>query len=657
MIKYLKIFTKPKTYLYIVSAFLFVLFASYFLFRNWAMEQVLNKVQSKLESKGAYFTYVDAGFSGFSSFEIKEINLRSNTDTLFNLNSLKGQVNFWALLGTKLRLNYLELHDADLFVNKKDSVYNFSFLLNNKTDTNSNVTNNTSPDPLAKQIYSGVKRLFNLVPDQIYFNNLSFNYSDSLYILKFNCDSLQFKSGQIAAEISILENNKNYANWIFLGDFDPSEMTADIKWYAENNVVQLPFLQAKNKLYFGFDTAHFIINEIDYVNNELNFTGEAGFKNLLTEHFRISKDTVNFQNLSLQFNLRLNNEFLFLDSSSTAIVNEVKFHPFIQFPLSKNKVYGIDLVMEETSASNFFNALPKGLFQTIKGIECSGNLSYRFHLKLDDKDIDNVEFSSKLTRHNFKLIKYGDANLSKMNGEFVHHVYENGNLLRSFPVGPSHGYFTPFDQVPQNLINSILVNEDPSFFYHNGFIPEAIRESIAENYKAKRFKRGGSTISMQLIKNVFLGREKTILRKAEEALLVWLIESNRITDKQRMFEVYLNIIEWAPGIYGIGEASAFYFNKKPSQLSLSECLLLANLIPRPKAFRYFFESPNQLKQWVMDKSKFAASRMVLKEMLTSSDTSNLDYNVKLVGIAAGFIIPKDTVESDSTLLTEPDLLD
>ena len=77
---------------------------------------------------------------------------------------------------------------------------------------------------------------------------------------------------------------------------------------------------------------------------------------------------------------------------------------------------------------------------------------------------------------------------------------------------------------------------------------------------------------MQLVKNVFLSRKKTIARKAEEALIVWLIENNNLTSKERMFEVYLNIIELGPGIYGVGEASRFYFNKKPAELTLSESI-------------------------------------------------------------------------------------
>src|SRR6185295_15378504 len=110
----------------------------------------------------------------------------------------------------------------------------------------------------------------------------------------------------------------------------------------------------------------------------------------------------------------------------------------------------------------------------------------------------------------------------------------------------------------------------------------------AANYKAGKFVRGGSTISMQLVKNVFLTRNKTIARKIEEALIVWLIENNRLSSKERMYEVYLNLIEWGPNVYGIGEASRFYFYKSPADLSLAESIFLAMIVPRPKGFKYNF---------------------------------------------------------------------
>src|SRR6476620_7713093 len=115
-------------------------------------------------------------------------------------------------------------------------------------------------------------------------------------------------------------------------------------------------------------------------------------------------------------------------------------------------------------------------------------------------------------------------------------------------------------------------SEDPSFMSHRGFITAAFKESITKNIKTKKFTRGASTISMQLIKNVFLTREKTLSRKLEEILLVYVLENNRISSKDRMLEVYFNIIEWGPNVYGIGEAAQFYFQKKPSDLTLNECL-------------------------------------------------------------------------------------
>ena len=138
------------------------------------------------------------------------------------------------------------------------------------------------------------------------------------------------------------------------------------------------------------------------------------------------------------------------------------------------------------------------------------------------------------------------------------------------------------DEVSEYLKICVLQSEDGGFFYHNGFLPESIREALIVNIKDKKFRRGGSTISMQLAKNLFLSRSKTLSRKLEEMLIVWLIERNRLISKERMFEIYLNIIEWGPGIYGIAEASRFYFHKEPINLTINESIFLASIVPSPK---------------------------------------------------------------------------
>ena len=231
-----------------------------------------------------------------------------------------------------------------------------------------------------------------------------------------------------------------------------------------------------------------------------------------------------------------------------------------------------------------------------------------------------------------------------MNGEFIHAVYEYDRFVRSFPVGPSNPAFTPLDQISPYFRNAVLTSEDGSFFYHSGFNEDAFRKSIATNLKQGRFARGGSTISMQLIKNVFLTRKKTVARKAEEALIVWLIERNRITSKDRMFEVYLNIIELGPNVYGIGEAAPFYFSKRPADLSLNESIFLAGLLPRPKAFRYSFDSTGVLKPYLAGYYRIVSNYMLRKNLITQQEFDALVPNVILTGPARDAVVPIDTLQ-------------
>ncbi|MBK7855387.1 MAG: transglycosylase domain-containing protein [Bacteroidetes bacterium] len=194
---------------------------------------------------------------------------------------------------------------------------------------------------------------------------------------------------------------------------------------------------------------------------------------------------------------------------------------------------------------------------------------------------------------------------------------------------------------------AVLTSEDPSFFYHRGFVEESFRESIIENIKERRFVRGGSTISMQLVKNVFLSRQKNISRKLQEALIVWLIENNNICSKERMFEIYLNAIEWGPGIYGIKQAAEFYFAKHPSELSLAESIYLSSIIPRPKYFKYNFDKEGKLKPYLGSYYKLITNRMLSKTWITSFDTLNLQPQVILKGEALKLILPNEPLPPDS----------
>jgi len=128
------------------------------------------------------------------------------------------------------------------------------------------------------------------------------------------------------------------------------------------------------------------------------------------------------------------------------------------------------------------------------------------------------------------------------------------------------------------LISAVITAEDAGFFSHKGFSQRGIRDSFAENLEAGRIVRGASTISMQLAKNLFLTRERTFSRKFEETFITMALEQN--LSKERIMEIYLNIIEWGDGIYGIGQAAHFYFSKVPRELKPVESAFLASIIAR-----------------------------------------------------------------------------
>jgi membrane peptidoglycan carboxypeptidase len=133
--------------------------------------------------------------------------------------------------------------------------------------------------------------------------------------------------------------------------------------------------------------------------------------------------------------------------------------------------------------------------------------------------------------------------------------------------------------VPEVLERAILLSEDSGFFTHSGFDLSALWNNLIGRADARGVLRGGSTISQQLVKNLFFGREKTYVRKFREALATVALQAS--VPKNRILEIYLNIIEWGPGIYGVGEAAAHYFGKEPGDLTVREAVFLATIIPNP----------------------------------------------------------------------------
>jgi membrane peptidoglycan carboxypeptidase len=145
--------------------------------------------------------------------------------------------------------------------------------------------------------------------------------------------------------------------------------------------------------------------------------------------------------------------------------------------------------------------------------------------------------------------------------------------------GPGTPGWVAFEDISRHMETAVLICEDSRFHAHGGFDYRALESAIKDDLKVGRFARGASTVSMQLAKNLYLGQEKTLGRKLQEALLTMLLEQE--LDKRRILELYLNVVELGPGLYGVGDAAQYYFATSARDLSLGQALYLASILPNP----------------------------------------------------------------------------
>lgn len=233
------------------------------------------------------------------------------------------------------------------------------------------------------------------------------------------------------------------------------------------------------------------------------------------------------------------------------------------------------------SCQDMLESAPRGLLPLLKGSRMSGTFSLTANVSFDSLELAETQAQLRFTNDcRFTAVPEAIAP-SRFASTFSYNIKDERGQTVRIHTGPDTPGWTRYENISRFMQASLLVNEDGRFFRHRGFDQEAISNSIRENLKAGRFSRGGSTITMQLAKNVYLEREKTLARKLQEAALTTLLEQE--LTKERILELYLNVIEFGPGIYGITAAAQHYFNTTPAELSLAQAFFLGSILPKPSA--------------------------------------------------------------------------
>lgn len=154
--------------------------------------------------------------------------------------------------------------------------------------------------------------------------------------------------------------------------------------------------------------------------------------------------------------------------------------------------------------------------------------------------------------------------------------------------------WVPYERISPHLKRALITSEDDTFTEHDGFNWEAIQKALEKNEQRGKVVAGGSTITQQLAKNLFLSGQRSFVRKGQEAVIAFMLEQSM--DKKRIFEIYLNVIEWGNGVFGAEAAARHYYGVSAAQLSAEQAAKLAAMVPRPRFYDRNREAPYLLKR-------------------------------------------------------------
>jgi hypothetical protein len=227
-------------------------------------------------------------------------------------------------------------------------------------------------------------------------------------------------------------------------------------------------------------------------------------------------------------------------------------------------------------------AIPGDLLGELRGFDLSGQLAGRVDVRVDSRDLGATALTFDIDDGcRFDRVP-PLADTSRFRGPFTHRIVEPDGSTFEMETGPGTPNWTPLGRIPRHVARAVLNHEDGTFFSHHGFADFAIRAALVRNLREGRFVQGGSTLTMQLVKNVFLRREKTLARKVQEVLLTWWVES--AMSKEEILELYLNVVEFGRGAYGIRNGARYQFGRSPGSLSPAQSAYLALILPAPKRF-------------------------------------------------------------------------
>ena len=571
-------------------------------------------------------------FSLLGNFDIRirQLSLKDNQakETFMAVDELRTKVQVWKGFHRTLIIKDLQANDIKVNAIKDKDYCNYHFIKGKKSTTTKSSHNYR--DFVTKLL----GKIGNYSPNNLKINQLNIRTDFDSLKVRYLLTDLAIHNGKGGGKAVVQEAGANAEQWKLSCVIDKKKQQYEgalVREGSANVVGSLPFLRIFEDLNVQMHEARGRFTLLKSGKKQTDCQLSGTIHNLQCQHHYIADVPARIDSVGANLQLSIFDQTIEVDSTSIVKLNRASLHPYIRFTNDTSKHILFKINEHDREAEPLFASLPADLFQILPVLSFAGTMDFNCLLDCDFGNLDSLYFDFNFTNKGRSLrIAEGLGEITRFNDQFEYTFYDHGEPVRSLWIGPNNPYFCPSHEIPELLKQSILASEDGAFFVHNGFSKSSMRQALVDDLKAGKMRRGGSTITMQLVKNLFLNRKKVLTRKFEEILLVWMIEDQNLISKDRMFEIYVNIVEWAPGVIGIGEASEFYFHKRPYELTMPECLYLATLIRAPKHYASTLNDDGTVTDIKRSELEFVADRMVTREFMTEAQRTAFDSNVKTV---------------------------
>ena len=312
--------------------------------------------------------------------------------------------------------------------------------------------------------------------------------------------------------------------------------------------------------------------------------------------------------------------------------------------------FHLNIAMDSLTAASVQRSLPRAMLGPLTDLSVNGSWDWHASFDVDLAKPDSVRYQADVIPHGLTLDAAGSGlRLGALHGPFLAAIHLPRDRVVYRDLSSANPHFRTLDDISEYLRFAVVTNEDGGFFWHRGFNTGAIQLAIAANLRAGSYKRGAGTITMQLARNLYLGHRRTLSRKGQEVVLAWVLEHLVGVPKERLLEIYLNIIEWGPELHGADEAARFYFDKDAADLTLSEALFLTIIIPSPSKWRWRLDANGELRPSAREQMHFIGRKMQAKGWLGPTELVGADsLTITLRGPARALFAPRDSVTAVTT---------